>query len=199
MRAVLVLGLTLALSHSATAQPALTAPTAPTPAFDYREARSPEYKDPNRAMWLSLGASAVGIGGMYLGYKMQDNGDTPIMMVGALVAVFGPSSGQWWVEGTPTFTPGFGIRLAGAAIAGLGLARAVDQSCNDNVCDAPLENQQSNALLGIGAATVLGGMIYDIATAGNTARRHNAQLQLSPQVVTTAHGNAPGLGISGRF
>jgi len=202
MRAVLVLGLTLTLSHSATAQPSLTPATPPSPArtpYDFREPTPPEYKDPNRATWLSLGASAVGIGGMYLGYKMQDNGDTPIMMVGALVAVFGPSSGDWWVNGSPRFTPGFGIRLAGVAIAGLGFARAIDQSCNDSVCDAPLENEQSNALIGIGAATVVAGMIYDIATAGRTAEHHNARFRVSPQVVTTAGGTAPGLGISGHF
>ncbi len=202
MRAVLVIPLLLALSHSASAQPSLTpslTPSAAPPAFDYRKPEVAEYKDPNTAMALSLGASAVGVGGMYLGYKMHDGGDTPVMMLGALVAVFGPSSGDWWVNGSPRFGMGFGIRLAGAAIAGLGLARAVDQSCQDNVCDAPLENPQSNALIGIGAGIVVGGMIYDIATAGRTAERHNANLHVAPQLVNTASGTAPGLGISGHF
>ncbi len=209
MRAVLVPAVLLALSHPATAQPSLTPVASPPPAFGsagehvpsgYQTQEKPaEYKNPNTATLLALGASAVGVGGIALGYQMRDGGDTPIMMLGALVVVFGPSSGDWWASGGARFTPGLALRLAGASIMGLGLARAVDQSCIGDTCQVPLEDTQSNALLGIGAATVIGGMIYDIATAGRTAERHNASLRLAPQLVTTPRGTGAGFGISGAF
>ena len=201
MRAVLAISI-LGLSHSvAHAQPALTPPIEVTePSLDFRIHRpaAPEYKNPNTAMMLSIGASVVGLGGVYLGSTMH-GGDTPMMMLGGLVAVIGPSMGDWYVTGTPRLTPGFGIRIAGATIMGLGLARAIDTACMDNVCEAPLENRQSNFLIGIGAATIAAGMIYDFATVGRTAERHNASLHLSPQIVSTSHGTAPGFGVAGSF
>jgi len=199
MRATLVLSILVLLSSSVAAQPALT-PLEATPAFDYRTpTKSDEYKDPTTATMLAIGGGAVGIGGIYLGYKMREGGDTPVMMLGGLVAVLGPSMGDWWASSSARITPGLGIRIAGAAIIGLGFARSVDSACVDNVCEAPLQNPHSDALLGIGAVTVLGGMIYDIATAGRTAERHNSSLRMSPQVVQSTSGAAPGFGVSGRF
>jgi len=197
MRAVLIVAIVFAAVHTAGAQPALTPPQPLV--FDYLKPKPPEYKDPTTATALAIGGSAVGIAGVVLGAKMTDGGDTPIMMMGGLLAVFAPSAGNWWATGTARLTPGFGIRVAGAAIAGLGFVRAIDESCSDHTCKPPLENSQSNALILIGAATVVGGMVYDIATAGSAARNHNESLHLTPQVMSSVSGTSPGVGIAGRF
>jgi hypothetical protein len=195
MRAAVVL-LVFALGGVAYAQPALTEPQPIV--FDHLKPAVPEYKNPATATGLAIGGSLVGLGTIYLGAHMG-NGDTPIMMIGGLISVFGPSMGDWWASSSARFTPGFGIRVAGAAIAGLGFARAIDTNCSGGTCDAPLENKQSNLLIGIGGVTVLGGMVLDIATAGKTARKHNSHLNIGPQLVKSASGTLPGLGVDGRF
>jgi hypothetical protein len=197
MRApVIAVAIAIAAPSVAVAQPSLTEPSSP---YDFVKPTTPEYKSPQTATALAIGASAVGIGGMILGAKMHDGGDTPIMMLGGLVAILGPSAGHWWAEQRFELTAGFGIRLIGASIAGIGFARAIDFGCKNNVCNAPLQNPQSNAMLGIGAATVAVGMIWDIATAGRAAERANARYSVSPTVVSTPTGATPGLGVTGRF
>ena len=148
---------------------------------------------------LSLGASVAGAGIVALGMWMRDGGDTPIMTIGALVSIFGPSAGEWWVEGRAGFTTGFGIRLGGVAVAALAFARAVDQNCDQSNCAAPLSNRQSDSTLAIGAAIVAAGMIYDIATAGGTAERHNSRFHLAPTAMVTPSGTAGGFALPGRF
>lgn len=196
MRAALIACL-VALPTTALAQPSLTEPT-PEP-FEYRtKPTPPEYKNPTTATTLALGASAVGIGTIFLGSQMH-GGDTPIMMIGGLITVFGPSSGHWWAGQSAKLTPGLGIRLIGASIAGLGFARAIDTKCKTSECDVPLENGQSNTLIGIGVATVVVGMVWDIATAGRAAQRANDRYGFGPQPITTARGTTAGVGVTGRF
>lgn len=187
MRAVIVIAI-LGLSAVAHAQPGLVTPTRVgyTPKRDV-----PAYKDPDTAMWLAIGGSAVGIGGIYLGAQMRD-GDTPIMLVGALISLVGPSAGDWWVRGGARFSAGFGARLAGFAVMGVGFGHALDKACSAD-CDAPIRDRQSDTLIGIGAAIVGVGMLYDIVFAGPTAERHNSRLQLTPTIA------ANGVAVSGRF
>src|ERR1700675_2496507 len=97
MRAALISLVIVAVAGTAHAQPALT-PATPI-VFDYQKPKPPEYSDPTTATLLAIGGSVVGIAGIYLGAKMTPGGDTPIMMMGGLVAVFGPSAGDWFATG----------------------------------------------------------------------------------------------------
>jgi hypothetical protein len=189
MRAVIIVVL-VGLSSIATAQPSLVTPTPVgyTPRRDV-----PEYKNPDTAMWLAIGGSVVGLGGIYLGSQMRD-GDTPIMLVGGLISLVGPSAGDWWVRGGARFSLGFGARLAGFAVMGLGFGHALDKACSsDDECAAPIRDRQSDGLITAGAVIVGAGMLYDIVFAGPTAERHNERFQLTPAIV----GN--GVGVAGRF
>lgn len=201
MRAVLTSAIVVTWCGVAAAQPSLTEPSvapATSPALDFTKPKPPEYKNPATATWLSIGASAVGAGGILLGSQMHD-GDTPIMIIGGLISVFGPSVGDWWANDSARITGPLGVRIIGATIAGIGLGRAVDQGCDDNVCDAPLQNRHSDTLIGLGVATIAVGTIWDIAVAGRHAERHNARFGLTPTTITTARGTTPGIGLSGRF
>ena len=190
MRAAVIVAVLVATTSIAAAQPSLVAPVQ----VGYKPKRdAPEYKDPDTAMWLAIGGSVVGIGGIYLGSRMRD-GDTPIMLVGGLVSLVGPSAGDWWVRGGARFSLGFGARLAGFAIMGVGFGHALDKACSaDDECDAPIRDRQSDGLIGIGAAVVGLGMLYDVVFAGPTAERHNERLRLTPTIA------ANGVGVAGRF
>ena len=182
MRAVVLI---LLVSSVAEAQPSLTEPQPIV--MEHQKPRPPEYKRPATATALAIGGSLVGLGTVYLGHQMG-NGDKPIMVLGGLISVVGPSSGDWWASSTARFTPGFGVRLAGAAIAGVGLAR-----------NTSLADNHSLTLIGVGGVTVLAGMALDVGMAGPTAHEHNARFHLGPQIVRTTTGNAPGLGVGGQF
>jgi hypothetical protein len=188
-----VVAVLLLLSSTALAQPSLVDPegrqtTAPTPAGEAT------------ATMLSAGGAVAGVALIYLGSKMHEGGDTPIMEVGGAIALIGPSSGEWYAHGRAYITPGLGIRLAGVAMMGLGFGAAIDHACNGGTCAAPIRNDTSDALVGIGAGVVVAGMVWDIATAGHEAHRANARrFAIDPLVMPTTHGTTAGIGMSGAF
>src|SRR5262249_9655468 len=104
MRAVLVIAL-LRSSSIAAAQPARRRVEWPPPSM--RDADGDV--SPTTATILSAGGAALGIATIWMGSKMHD-GDTPIMEMGAAIALVAPSSGQWYSRGSAYFTPGLGIR-----------------------------------------------------------------------------------------
>jgi hypothetical protein len=193
MRAA-VLAVLVASTSIASAQPALTEPIAITD-------RSEDAVSPTTATLLSLGGSVVGVATIWMGSKMH-GGDTPIMETGAAIALIAPSSGQWYSRGTAYFTPGLGMRLGGAMIMALGFGAALDNACQGGgPCDVPIRDHNSDTLIGLGAAIAVGGMIFDVATAGSEARKANRErrVSLQPTVMPTAHGTTTGLGLSGAF
>ncbi|MBA3541023.1 MAG: hypothetical protein H0T79_15540, partial [Deltaproteobacteria bacterium] len=108
-----------------------------------RDADAADYKDPNRALLMSASASALGLATLYMGSTMREGGDTPIMMVGTLLSVVGPSVGAWYVKDGFTMTPGLGIRVGGLAVMGLAFGAVIDRSCVHG-CDGPLRDEQSD-------------------------------------------------------
>jgi hypothetical protein len=181
----------VAIPSLATAQPSLVEPQV-TP-VDTAEV------SPTTSTLLSVGGTAVGIATIWMGSKMH-GGDTPIMELGGAFALVGPSAGQWYAHGGAYFTPGLGIRLGGAALMALGFGAALDHACQGGTCDAPIRDHNSDVLIGLGAVVAAGGMVYDIATAGSEARRVNSRrVAVDPMVMSTAHGNTTGVGLTGSF
>lgn len=177
------------------------------PSIAAAETESNDYSNPATATKLSLLWSTIGVGTMLLGSKMHDgNGDTPIMVLGGAVTLAMPSAGHWWADGGLRFTPGFGVRLLGMTVMGVGFGSALDRNCDGDVCNTGIHDNTSDGLVLAGAAIVLGGIVLDIATAGGEAEEHNARVAarrhrygLAPTVIQTPRGTSPGVGIAGAF
>jgi hypothetical protein len=161
---------------------------------------APDTVSPATATILSAGGAVLGVATIWMGSKMHD-GDTPIMEMGAAIALIGPSAGQWYSRGNAYFTPGLGIRLGGGLIMALGFGAALDHACQNGTCEVPIRDHNSDALIGLGAAVAVAGMVFDIATAAGEARKANDRRRIAfePTVMTTAHGTTTGLGVSGAF
>lgn len=158
-----------------------------------------EYKSPARATALAAGGTAVGLAGVYLGAQMREGGDAPIMFMGAVATIIAPSAGAWYAEDTYRFTPGMGVRILGALVMAFGYANAVDRACeSDSACTLPIRTRESDATLGVGAALVVGGAIWDIATAGRYANEANARNAAKPIVSATQLGT-PVVGVGFKF
>ena len=154
---------------------------------------------PTTCTLLSLGGAAVGVATIWMGSKMHWRRHA-VMELGAAFALVGPSSGQWYARG--------GALHAGAQHAprrrrdhGARLRRGLlDRACQGGTCEVPIRDHNSDALIGLGAAVAVGGMVFDIATAGSEARKMNRRrLAFEPAVMSTSRGTTTGLGLSGAF
>lgn len=155
-------------------------------------------KDPNTALLLSLGGTAVS-GALFLaGTRMDYEQGDHLIEAGLLSSLVTPSLGEWYA-GKP-LTVGMGIRGASALAEIYGIAEAF--KCWD---DDPCSNDNGTAavlivggLIGYGAGT-----IYDIVDAPNAARAYNrahATWQVTPTVMRTPSGDMHmGVGIGGAF
>jgi hypothetical protein len=151
-------------------------------------------KDPDSAILWSLGGTAAGLGLMYYG-AAEDNGTAAL--IGSATFFFGPSFGQWYAG--RMLTPGLGLRAGGVGLGYVGLAVLLEDTLDDS---------SSHDSGGVGAGLMLGGAalfvvggIWDITTAGESARNWNERHTLSvmPTAISTSHGTASGLALTGTF
>jgi len=114
---------------------------------------------------------------------------------------FGPTTGHWYAG--RAWTGGLTARFVGVGAAVLGVIMVLDEcfdSCDNNGDDSVAVGA---VLLYGGSAAILGGAIYDIATAPRSVRQHNQRLRersaggwaLSP---TLGRGRV-GFALGGRF
>jgi len=150
-------------------------------------------KDPNVALGLSLGGTALSIGMFVVGAKTNSD---QLVVAGLLSSAITPSIGEWYAGEYLTW--GMGIRAAGASMAIVGFAEAF---CFD---DCQGKNQSpGEALFAIGAIGYGAGMIYDIVHAPAAAKKHNdrqrAKLMVTPAAYPTSTGPVPGVMVGGSF
>lgn len=172
-------------------------------------------KDPQTAFWWSAGgtigaAALIGVGAIV--YASFDSGTenpprllkvplhnwgTGIADFGALASGFAPSFGEWYSH--KFLTAGLGLRLAGAAVAGLGTVHICGVDANEYGCQA----HNNNGLIVLGAIMYGGGVIYDIATAKREARHYNrdasAHAAIAPTALRGATTTGYGLAAVGTF
>lgn len=202
--AVLVLALVVALVVGTTpahAQPGL-APVAPV-SSPVPKTLGMRGKRPSSAIVLSATATMFTTAMLF---SMSEA--TLVGMVGAL---FAPSVGHWYAGASN----GRGILLRSAAmtLTTIGALRAFGtqgRDClgapSDEVCrqwEEEWEREDRNtAILIFGGLSVLAASsIYDIATAGRSARQWNREhgFTVTPTLVPAAGGHTPGLVLGGRF
>jgi hypothetical protein len=154
-------------------------------------------KDPNTALLLSLGGTAVSgalfLAGTHMDYEQGDH----LIEAGLLSSLVTPSLGEWYA-GKP-LTVGMGIRGASALAEMYGLAEAFScwDECSNN------DNDTAGVLIVGGLIGYGAGIIYDIVDAPNAARAYNrahATWQVVPTVMRTPSGDMHmGVGIGGAF
>lgn len=174
----------------------LTAPTA--------SADSGARKDPDVALEVSAAGATVSLALIAAGLAPDLDIDSGLKLVGLGLAsgIFTPSLGAWYAG--KYWTGGLGLRLAGAAAMVTGLAKMPPWCFDQCTFDEKRERDanESLALMGLGLAGYLGGMVWDIAAAPSAAREFNAShhVVLAPTVLGAARGGpAYGLGIAGGF
>jgi hypothetical protein len=153
-------------------------------------------KSPATAMLLSLGSTAAGIA--VTAVSADENSDVGVA-IGLGVTVLGPSTGHWYA-GEPA-TIGLAARVlgAGAFLYGAANLQLLCGLGGDRTrCTG---DDSAPTFLAVGGALVLGGAIYDVATApGAVARANDARrVSLAPTVVRGASHLAPGLALAGSF
>ncbi len=214
MYRALIVGATLLINTPAAfaAPPSLTAQT--------RGAELPrsaaQAKSPDKAFGYSLAGTLIPVGLFALGAAAEgkngaDNDlSTSLMLTGIAGIMIGPSAGHFYVEGGLVKTPGLAMRAGGASAFVLGgiiyIGEVVGSSstcilANEPACEGPPPGNLGPALIFGGLALVTVGTIYDIATAGDSARRANraaSRLRLAPVFAKRDNG-FHGIAVSGSF
>jgi hypothetical protein len=155
---------------------------------------APDAKRPEVALGLSISGAVIGTV-IVATSRDRLSGDA---WIGAGFLTIGPSFGQWYSG--RFLTPGLGVRALGVIVAGAGAATDFF-GCQDTSPSACADHAKANALLIAGGALVLGGTIWDIATAPSTARDWNREhgVTVTATAMPTAGGIAPGLAVVGTF
>ena len=153
---------------------------------------SPDSKNPSVALGLSITGTVIGAA------MMVPSGDkfSASSAIGAGFLTIGPSFGQWYSG--RILTPGLGVRALGVIAAGAGFATDFF-GCQDSSGSCP-DHDKGVALIAIGGALVIGGAIWDIATAPSSAREWNRDhASLTVTAISSPSGVAPGLAVVGSF
>jgi len=140
------------------------------------------------------------------GFATGQDGDAfnaPILYTGIGMLAIGPSAGEFYAG--QYLTIGMGVRAAGAGLALWTLQAQTKEITCDNATNADQKctGYKENAipLLGVAAIIFIGGIWYDVLDAGDAADRYNKKhgYTVTPTVVPTSSGAAPGLSLTGSF
>ncbi len=161
----------------------------PPPPMQATTVQPEEWKSPLVAMLLSVGATGVPIAAAAAVFRDDDgNGQYPdaLWAIGGVAVLIGPSVGHWYAG--KYFTLGLVARATGFALG----AFAVNGRGH--------EDDKLGALL-VGGACLVGGAIYDLATADRSAREYNFEhaKKLLPTVAPVASGTGVQIGLAGTF
>ncbi len=198
--AVIAAAITFVGATAARAQPGLVQPTSPAP-VEPPAAPAGEAKSEQTATLLALGGTALPLV-LFIAAGNTDNSDkaSTLGLAGVASLILTPSAGHWYAG--KYFTTGMGLRLAGGAATLLGGAIALGCALSEGGDDS-CDGAAGALLLFGGLGTLATGIIYDIATADNEVRAHNARLapaiSVVPTVVRSGSSTTPGLVVAGTF
>ncbi len=120
--------------------------------------------------------------------------DMTVLDVGLATSIVTPSLGEFYAH--QVFTIGEALRVAGAALALVGVNQTESVSCeNGFTTGCTTITGAGVALLGIGAIAFIGGAAYDVLDAGDAVDRHDLRVSVVPMAVPAGGGVA----IAGRW
>ncbi|HEY0255780.1 MAG TPA: hypothetical protein VGC41_29835, partial [Kofleriaceae bacterium] len=155
-----------------------------------------------------LSGVGVGVSGALIlaGFAFTDSVfpyNRPLMYAGLGTALVTPSLGEFYAG--EYLTIGMAARAVGVGLAVYGLTHYTE----DVLCQAEdtgktgCKSLKAGAIpfLGLAAIAFVGGMAYDVSDAGEAVQRWNARhgFTITPTVVPTTTGPAPGISLVGQF
>jgi len=158
----------------------------------------PATRSPGVAIGLSVAGGVVGVLGGALTYTALGDSEPAVGMVfaGAGAFLLAPTAGQWYAG--RIVTPGLGLRAVGTVLA----LSAIKPPCDGlSACD-PHEDRFNKPLLTAAVAIGVGGLVWDVATAGAAAddfNREHARITVAPTALSARDGLVPGLAVMGSF
>lgn len=182
----------------------ITAPVAANVDDELLPSEIIEVKSPSTAIMLSLGITVGGLGLAYLADEM-DRGTSDsagaLGTLGGIAFMVGPTTGHIYAGNT--WNTGLKWRLGGLGVGLGGIVFALSQC---DIFEGCTEDEEDAADVGAaiavgGVIMYAGGTIYEIATAGRSAREYNIEYsrrRLQMQIVPMA-GRSPGLTLAGTF
>ncbi len=158
-----------------------------------------EVKSPGTALALSLGVTA---GGLALAWAAEgasgDQADS-LATLGSIAFLVGPTVGHIYAGNT--WNTGLKWRLASVGVMLGGAMYAFSQCGLLEDCTA-----EQNDRADVGVAIAIGGFIsfgaatvYEVATAGSSAREYNVEYSRRRLQIAPMAGGSPGLSIAGTF
>jgi len=150
-----------------------------------------ELKSEHTALAWSLGGTAISAAMFVGGMASNNNG---LAVAGLLSSLVTPSFGELYAG--RYVTVGMGLRAAGLVALAGGLEDAL-LSCSESGCHG------GETLMAVGAIGVVGGALYDIATAPRAARSYNEaharHLTFAPTALRSGSSTVYGVGVGGSF
>jgi len=178
---------TTTVAHAQPGLAPLAAPSAPV-------GEPAELKSPSTATLLALAGAVLPVAVMVV---TAETGDDDLFSGALLASTLTPSLGHWYAG--EFLTTGMALRGVGGLLVIAGVAQALScfEGCGGGAGAA-------GGVILAGAGSYVGGTIYDVATAGDAARRYNrshgAQMAVAPTMIPTGGGAmAMGMGVSGSF
>jgi hypothetical protein len=148
-------------------------------------------KSEGTALGLSVGTT---LGGVAMLALASGGGESQGGLVagGLLALAIGPTLGHAYAGNT--WNTGLQVRLASAAFATLGAAIVVKSNCLFGAGCSDGAGALGGLMFTIGGVTYLGGTLYEMFTAGESAQKTNERFRLIPAV-----SSGPGVSVVGRF
>jgi len=155
----------------------------------------PTARDPDTGLYLSVAGSVVPLTLIGVSFAMNERDPPVVAITGLSLGVITPSLGE--IYGGRYLTYGMPARALGAALMVVGI-RDYDPLCGGGW--GPCDNVASGAMMISGLTLYLGGMVYDIATASDTARRWNRRhLSVTPIAMQSKASAVAGFAITGEL
>jgi hypothetical protein len=181
--------------------------------IDFRVAKPSEGpKSVETAKQLAVAGSLLGPAIAGVGFFAGGRANRNLVAVGLGVSVFAPSAGRWYADEVGTGL--IAVRATGGAVVAAGLLYyAFGEYCTSFCFKSEQEYKATELKSGgtsvmlAGAAIVIAGSIFDIATTGDAVRRYNQKhsalstLKIAPMIqpATSSRGTVTGLSMTGSF
>jgi hypothetical protein len=157
-------------------------------------------KDETTAVVISVGAGLL-LPVALIGASESTHGAGGLFALTGLSIILGPTAGHWYAG--RAWTNATTVRLLASLTFAYGAVIAITSDCEDettNSCESDANTAADVALVSLGV--IAGSAIYDIATAGRSAREYNARhFSVAPVVMPGPPGGQTtvGIGIGGSF
>lgn len=156
-------------------------------------------KNPGTAQLLAVGATGLGL---LTFFAAADDNNGELALVGAGLTLIGPSAGHIYAGENGRAVKMTLLRTGGLLTFIYGAVKSTQGDCIDYCYET--NNDEGEAIMYLGGAVFVAGVLYDLYDSGRAARRFNEKaartLTVGPTMMSSAKGGpSPGVALSGTF